>query len=837
MLKVLIIGILLCTQILPQDVFYVDENGSDCDYSDGSRNNPWQDFHCFNINDLPSGSIIKVRPGTYWRGRDEYILNDDTRIMILIENNTNITLTKDEEYTGEVIFDGNGSDYHYGIYGYIREEDFDVYSISIEGITFSGFARSPVKMRGYPSIRNISDVKITNCNFRNNRGIENRNCAGIMLQYVSDAEIRHCSIVSDFTDRTQNDGIYIDDSEDLMIMDNIIMVKNNYSESDSQPHVDCIQLAKSNTGPGCRNVTIERNYCENASLIPENSDRQGIHITYTSGDILVANNIIKSKKGDGLLNLFFNYDTGNFRVYNNTLYAGGDQRSVMSIVYYPTAAMIPIGPDLVEIKNNIIYKADSSSKIMAKFVNIPEKGIDGELYLSNSILNNNLYFIGDNPQNPYQTGFANYDGSNYTNERYKVWNNNWEANGIAANPLFLGNDTTLKVDYKSPAKNRGIGFYYTGIISDWHGNMRPYWNADFDIGAYEIEDTQLKIGVVGVNENDQVTHTFNSYGTYWERGTSGIFNISTNQSLASASFVTTGEADEGKLYTWNGYEYNWMDWSNNSSGKRIAAGFYKVSNNRSSAYFYLDLRDAVTNYNLNLYLLYIHRETPLISNYRYRNAITGSFEEITSGEVIRIWDINNNGNNNISGLGTQYWSNALVQVNGVGQNPRLIWGPDNPGYTVERIIHTWSPLTPDPISGMEFTDGTITICPPGVIHQNIDYRIVNAQSNSTNEVRVLRANAEKKNTGINNYEFTLNQNYPNPFNPSTNIFFSIGKQESVKLKIFDITGKEIVILVDGQYEPGDYNVEFNASQLSSGVYFYQITAGNFRETRKMQIIK
>lgn len=86
-------------------------------------------------------------------------------------------------------------------------------------------------------------------------------------------------------------------------------------------------------------------------------------------------------------------------------------------------------------------------------------------------------------------------------------------------------------------------------------------------------------------------------------------------------------------------------------------------------------------------------------------------------------------------------------------------------------------------------------------------------------------------------EFRLHQNYPNPFNPVTNISFSIPVEGLVKLKVFDITGREVAVLVNELKTPGSYNVSFNGSTLSSGVYFYRIEAGSFVETKRMLLVK
>ena len=85
--------------------------------------------------------------------------------------------------------------------------------------------------------------------------------------------------------------------------------------------------------------------------------------------------------------------------------------------------------------------------------------------------------------------------------------------------------------------------------------------------------------------------------------------------------------------------------------------------------------------------------------------------------------------------------------------------------------------------------------------------------------------------------FILSQNYPNPFNPSTTILFSIPAKEFVTLKIYDALGKEITTLVNEEIQPGTYQKEWFAGDLSSGVYFYRLQAGKFSETKKLLLLK
>ncbi len=89
---------------------------------------------------------------------------------------------------------------------------------------------------------------------------------------------------------------------------------------------------------------------------------------------------------------------------------------------------------------------------------------------------------------------------------------------------------------------------------------------------------------------------------------------------------------------------------------------------------------------------------------------------------------------------------------------------------------------------------------------------------------------------IPNY-YSLSQNYPNPFNPSTSIKFTMPKGDNVKLVIFDILGREVKTLVNEFRNQGVYEVNFDASSLSSGAYFYRLEAGEFTDTKKMLLVK
>ncbi|MBK7979158.1 MAG: T9SS type A sorting domain-containing protein [Ignavibacteriae bacterium] len=100
------------------------------------------------------------------------------------------------------------------------------------------------------------------------------------------------------------------------------------------------------------------------------------------------------------------------------------------------------------------------------------------------------------------------------------------------------------------------------------------------------------------------------------------------------------------------------------------------------------------------------------------------------------------------------------------------------------------------------------------------------------------------------FKFKLMQNYPNPFNPATIIEYSIAAKENsetanavihsndlVQLKVYSVLGEEVTTLVNRKQKPGNYKIEFNASDLSSGIYFYKLVSGDFIQTKKMLFLK
>ncbi|MDX1700641.1 MAG: T9SS type A sorting domain-containing protein, partial [Melioribacteraceae bacterium] len=97
-------------------------------------------------------------------------------------------------------------------------------------------------------------------------------------------------------------------------------------------------------------------------------------------------------------------------------------------------------------------------------------------------------------------------------------------------------------------------------------------------------------------------------------------------------------------------------------------------------------------------------------------------------------------------------------------------------------------------------------------------------------------NVVKENSNIPT-TYSLEQNFPNPFNPSTTISYQIKDEGKVQIKIFDVLGREIKVLVNETKQPGIYSLTYNANDLNSGVYFYSIKVNDFMSTKKMILLK
>jgi hypothetical protein len=135
-----------------------------------------------------------------------------------------------------------------------------------------------------------------------------------------------------------------------------------------------------------------------------------------------------------------------------------------------------------------------------------------------------------------------------------------------------------------------------------------------------------------------------------------------------------------------------------------------------------------------------------------------------------------------------------------------------------------------------FNEGFNFSCDPTSLLEMDDYLFTSTASHGLwkRPITITNINSFENN---NLFDFNLSQNYPNPFNPTTVIRYSIIENRFVSLKVYDTIGKEIATLVNEKQNAGNYEVEFNGTNYSSGIYFYKLVSESFSQTKQMLLIK
>jgi hypothetical protein len=212
---------------------------------------------------------------------------------------------------------------------------------------------------------------------------------------------------------------------------------------------------------------------------------------------------------------------------------------------------------------------------------------------------------------------------------------------------------------------------------------------------------------------------------------------------------------------------------------------------------------------------------------------------------------------------------SVVECNSVWAHPQIVWynnqeldmlrNNEYKRYKIYRaysqdglpvnytLIDTYNDYTPyDTASYIDRNQAQI-YCGSGIptnVNEHFRYKIIAVDKFETESVYSDFINVKGylglPDKFINNtpYIFSLSQNYPNPFNPSTEIRFTIPKSTAVTLKVYNLLGQVVAVLINNEFkEAGSHLVEFDGSNLASGIYIYKIEAGNFAQSRKMVLIK
>ncbi len=180
-------------------------------------------------------------------------------------------------------------------------------------------------------------------------------------------------------------------------------------------------------------------------------------------------------------------------------------------------------------------------------------------------------------------------------------------------------------------------------------------------------------------------------------------------------------------------------------------------------------------------------------------------------------------------------------ITGIGSISGYSYGTEC--YVYKTDTHTWQIQPNATIGTCAYFSGSATVGTAGITKWVVASGVILTPPYSIPFVQIFTDSLCGTLVGIANNRneiptsFSLYQNYPNPFNPTTKIRFDIPKTSFTKIIIYDILGHEVAILVNDQLKPGSYEVEWGASNYSSGVYFYKLTTAEYTKTKRMVLVK
>ncbi|MFC2085537.1 T9SS type A sorting domain-containing protein, partial [Bacteroidota bacterium] len=353
-------------------------------------------------------------------------------------------------------------------------------------------------------------------------------------------------------------------------------------------------------------------------------------------------------------------------------------------------------------------------------------------------------------------------------------------------------------------------------------------------------------------------------GTVWEGGPHAgeSFSIDTDAShtMAYAPQDTSETVDDTDFMS----EFDWevVQMVRDSGGMdNIGYGLYKVYLDQANhtEYFYIDFRD--TNYCANVYSncdiecndtwfkYNVGVEQFSYVNYGLDAKLNRNWTAIDSMEILYIWEIKNQSAPVTSGF-PSFWTKCLYILDDY-DNPRLTWGKHPSFSTTHYKIYVASSSTPVLLpASLNYSlvatvdSDTYEYIDTAVRFGEIDYiyyyvKAYNSSSQTYSgasnivEIRGEFWKKAKLYQAPDKLTYNLQQNHPNPFNPTTNISYSIISKSNVKLRVFNSLGQEIEILVNEIQGGGNYTIPFDAGNLPSGIYFYQLITDHFTDVKKM----
>lgn len=510
-------------------------------------------------------------------------------------------------------------------------------------------------------------------------------------------------------------------------------------------------------------------------------------------NIAYANIIYNCEKGIAVSN---NEITGaSAEIYNNTIV-----NTSVRAFDFKGVTDLPIN---VICNNNLLYQFNIAV-VLANESSIIES-------------DNNLFY----PESPlmFSTSFGDYDN-------LQEWRNatGFDMNSISADPLLTDiENMNFELIYNSPAIDIGKILSPPANI-DYDGTLRPQ-GLSFDLGACEFFD----------NIQPELLRAF------LHNNTTLIIAFSEKVDKISAENVLNYSIDNGITVT---------SASLLPSGKKVKLTTSQHSTNKTYTVTVNDVTDLFGNpvsqlNNFSSYDLQVIPEN--LEKLEVSEVIASTFaepEHSPEKSIDGFGYLSGNTDSRWTGSSLNEWilfDLGYIELTSLIRIEFYKWD--------ENCVYEYSLLTSDDStswqeiisSGQSSIDEWTDIYLDNVPTRFIKVIFHDADFSTQAGIWEIETWGEQTSTSsedlTNNITFELLQNYPNPFNPSTNIKYSIPAVEFVSLKVFNILGKEVAELVNGKQAQGFYNVKFDASEFSSGVYIYKLQAGNFTITRKMLLIK
>jgi len=765
--------------------YYVDKNASGGN-NGTSWTNAWESLAAIVWDSLGAKDTLFLSGGAdstmygHWSIGDAndfsyYASGDETGLLV-------IRAGIDAGHNGRVIFDGGGGSYPVGLIGvtnqkYLRFEKLEIRNIYGHGVVLAGrFVENAL------NVVYLDSCIITDFSRHGVAG------GGWPDNYADSMFIRFNTITGQDSALQENDGIQIHSYQSLFIQGNYITIKSkNIVE-----HNDCIQFGWSEIA-GSGHTSVWNNICinTNAGLVAPTPD-QGMISQMLNGVIRVWNNVFYLPNAQNYMNtvLLWNYTDSTFFYHNVVI--GGTNFNNCSIA----SSMV----DYAFIKNNIFYSSRTSAANQFAS-NITAGNIDHNLY----------YYTSGN------TYVAGYGGQKTLAQMQAV---GADLNSIVGNPDFVNIASDWNLQAGSPGENAGV-LLEAPYNLDIEGNVR---SDPPEIGAYEMMQRHdiTPPEVTGATLLDSVTLKI-MFSESLDQTTAedeNNYSISNNIDIFNATLSGSEVTLQTATHSPGSYivtVINVEDLAGNPIAQSNTAEYSLIP---SDSLIFLPIEDVQG-------VIQEPGHTPL-KTIDGLGALSGDPDSRWAAEPMPeelIFDLGTSRTICKTKLSFYNWTGGRFYTYSI------LTSSDN---------NNWVTIVSQATSALQ-EEWTVDEFPA------VDARYVKVLFINNNQSDwaglwegeiwgIISTLVDPVNNGLPN-EFSLYQNYPNPFNPSTSIRFSIPKDQSVKISIYNVLGELSAELTNQEYDAGTYTIDFDGSALASGFYFYRIETPEFIETKKMILMK